>query len=77
MIMAKHSVSVCTPDVGRPFAFKIEAMDSIPLYVAADSELEAERWLAILNEAAKKEDAWITKRYLMKNPKDSNCFVII
>jgi len=62
MIMAKHTVDLCPVDVGKPFAFKVDAGEGIPMYVAADSDEMANRWLQLLRQAASQDNQWLDKR---------------
>jgi len=62
MIMAKHTVDLCPVDVGKPFAFKVDAGEGIPMYVAADSDELANRWLQLLRQAASQDNQWLDKR---------------
>lgn len=62
MIMAKHTVDTCPLDIGKPFAFKVDSGEGIPMYVAADSEELANRWLNLLRQAANQDNQWLDKR---------------
>jgi len=62
MIMAKHTVDVCPLDIGKPFAFKVDSGEGIPMYVAADSEELVNRWLNLLRQAATQDNQWLDKR---------------
>ncbi|XP_044315697.1 uncharacterized protein LOC108038212 isoform X4 [Drosophila rhopaloa] len=70
MIMAKHTVDLCPVDVGKPFAFKVDAGEGIPMYVAADSDELANRWLQLLRQAASQDNQWLDKsaRCLYQSP---------
>uniref|UniRef100_W8AIV7 Putative serine/threonine-protein kinase DDB-G0272282 n=1 Tax=Ceratitis capitata TaxID=7213 RepID=W8AIV7_CERCA len=59
MIMAKHTVDHCPPEVGKPHAFKIDPGEGIPLYVAADSEELSSRWIKLLKQAATQTTPWL------------------
>ncbi|XP_028898642.2 uncharacterized protein LOC105216148 [Zeugodacus cucurbitae] len=59
MIMAKHTVDHCPPEVGKPYAFKIDSGEGIPLYVAADSEELSSRWIKLLKQAATQGTPWL------------------
>ncbi|EDW28952.1 GL18675 [Drosophila persimilis] len=61
MIMAKHTVDLCPVDIGKPFAFKVDAGEGIPMYVAADSDDLANRWLNLLRQAASQDNQWLDK----------------
>ncbi|XP_034667545.1 uncharacterized protein LOC117901047 isoform X1 [Drosophila subobscura] len=61
MIMAKHTVDLCPVDIGKPFAFKVDAGEGIPMYVAADSDDLANRWLNLLRQAAAQDNQWLDK----------------
>ena len=62
MIMAKHLVESCPPKIGRQHSFKVDSGEGIPLYVAADNEESANRWINILKKAANQDNAWLDKR---------------
>ncbi|XP_017857290.1 PREDICTED: uncharacterized protein LOC108609995 isoform X2 [Drosophila arizonae] len=70
MIMAKHTVDLCPPDIGKPFAFKVDSGEGIPMYVAADSEELTNRWLNLLRQAANQDNQWLDKsaRCLYQSP---------
>ncbi|XP_037822384.1 uncharacterized protein LOC119611006 [Lucilia sericata] len=70
MIMAKHIVESCPPKIGKPYAFKVDSGEGIPMYVAADNEEMANRWINILKKAANQDNAWLDKsaRNLYKQP---------
>ncbi|KAH8353697.1 hypothetical protein KR084_012763 [Drosophila pseudotakahashii] len=70
MIMAKHTVDLCPVDVGKPFAFKVDAGEGIPMYVAADSDELTNRWLQLLRQAASQDNQWLDKsaRCLYQSP---------
>ncbi|XP_017047595.1 uncharacterized protein LOC108092497 isoform X2 [Drosophila ficusphila] len=70
MIMAKHTVDLCPVDVGKPFAFKVDAGEGIPMFVAADSDELANRWLQLLRQAASQDNQWLDKsaRGLYQSP---------
>ncbi|XP_068151483.1 uncharacterized protein [Drosophila tropicalis] len=70
MIMAKHTVDLCPIDIGKPFAFKVDAGEGIPMYVAADSDEMAQRWLNLLRQAASQDNQWLDKsaRSLYQSP---------
>ncbi|KMY87977.1 uncharacterized protein LOC6730915 isoform X7 [Drosophila simulans] len=79
MIMAKHTVDLCPVDVGKPFAFKVDAGEGIPMYVAADSDEMANRWLQLLRQAASQDNQWLDKsaRCLYQSPSNiqrPDCF---
>ncbi|XP_050320665.1 uncharacterized protein LOC126753344 isoform X1 [Bactrocera neohumeralis] len=59
MIMAKHTVDHCPPEVGKPYAFKIDSGEGIPLYVAADTEELSSRWIKLLKQAATQGTPWL------------------
>ncbi|KAH8392093.1 hypothetical protein KR215_000522, partial [Drosophila sulfurigaster] len=70
MIMAKHTVDLCPLDIGKPHAFKVDSGEGIPMYVAADSEELANRWLNLLRQAANQDNQWLDKsaRCLYQSP---------
>ncbi|XP_032595376.1 uncharacterized protein LOC6566876 isoform X2 [Drosophila grimshawi] len=70
MIMAKHTVELCPLDIGKPFGFKIDSGEGIPMYVAADSDELANRWLNLLRQAATQDNQWLDKsaRCLYQSP---------
>ncbi|XP_017097944.3 uncharacterized protein [Drosophila bipectinata] len=70
MIMAKHTVDLCSVDIGKPFAFKVDSGEGIPMYVAADSDELANRWLQLLRQAAAQDNQWLDKsaRCLYQSP---------
>uniref|UniRef100_A0A1A9WLV9 Uncharacterized protein n=1 Tax=Glossina brevipalpis TaxID=37001 RepID=A0A1A9WLV9_9MUSC len=70
MIMSKHIVEACPPKIGKPHAFKVDSGEGIPIYVAADSEDLANRWMGVLKKAAAQENSWLDKsaRNLYKTP---------
>ncbi|KAH8271738.1 hypothetical protein KR044_003402, partial [Drosophila immigrans] len=70
MIMAKHTVDLCPLDIGKPHAFKVDSGEGIPMYVAADSEEMASRWLNLLRQAANQDNQWLDKsaRCLYQSP---------
>ncbi|XP_032294128.1 uncharacterized protein [Drosophila virilis] len=70
MIMAKHTVDLCPLDIGKPYAFKVDSGEGIPMYVAADSEELANRWLNLLRQAATQDNQWLDKsaRCLYQSP---------
>nr|XP_041631901.1 uncharacterized protein LOC108074348 isoform X1 [Drosophila kikkawai] len=79
MIMAKHTVDLCPVDVGKPFAFKVDAGEGIPMFVAADSDELANRWLQLLRQAAAQDNQWLDKsaRCLYQSPSNiqrPDCF---
>lgn len=49
----------CSADVGRAFAFRISSHESSPLYLAADTEEAANRWVAVTSHASKQSDPWL------------------
>ncbi|XP_036214606.2 uncharacterized protein [Bactrocera oleae] len=59
MIMAKHTIDHCPPEVGKPYAFKIDSGEGIPLYVAADTEELSNRWIKLLKQAATQGTPWL------------------
>lgn len=46
-------------DVGRPFSFRISSGESPPLYLAADTEEAANRWVAVTSHASTQSDPWL------------------
>ncbi|XP_034474769.1 uncharacterized protein LOC117781980 isoform X2 [Drosophila innubila] len=70
MIMAKHTVDLCPLDIGKPYAFKVDSGEGIPMYVAADSEELVNRWLNLLRQAATQDNQWLDKsaRCLYQSP---------
>ncbi|XP_037882943.1 uncharacterized protein LOC119633453 isoform X3 [Glossina fuscipes] len=70
MIMAKHTVETCPPKIGKPYAFKVDSGEGIPIYVAADNEDLANLWMNVLKKAAGQENSWLDKsaRNLYKMP---------
>lgn len=62
MIMAKHIVDTCPPKIGRAHAFKVDSGEGIPLYVAADTEEAANRWIIVLKKAGNQDSTWLDKR---------------
>ncbi|KAM8716302.1 hypothetical protein ACLKA7_003222 [Drosophila subpalustris] len=70
MIMAKHTVDLCPLDIGKPFAFKVDSGEGIPMYVAADSEELVNKWLNLLRQAATQDNQWLDKsaRCLYQSP---------
>lgn len=80
MIMAKHTIDHCPPEVGKPYAFKIDSGEGIPLYVAADTEELSNRWIKLLKQAATQGTPWLDNRwvnnflanYNSKLPRNSN-----
>lgn len=58
-MLTKHTVEHCATDIGRPFAFRIYVNDGLPLYLAADNEDAAARWVAVTGHAAKQCDPWL------------------
>lgn len=60
IVLTKHTVEPCAiGDVGRPFAFRIHHNDGLPLYLAADNDDAAGRWVAVCAQAAKQCDPWL------------------
>lgn len=64
MIMAKHTVETCPPKIGKPYAFKVDSGEGIPIYVAADNEDLANLWMNVLKKAAGQENSWLDKRFI-------------
>lgn len=59
VLLTNHNVEKCSGDIGRPFAFRISSVDTLPLYLAADTEEAANRWFAITSHASKQSDSWL------------------
>lgn len=57
-MLTNHTVE-STTDIGRPFAFRISSSEGLPLYLAAESEEAANRWIAVTSHAAKQSDPWL------------------
>lgn len=57
--MTNHTVESCPDDIGRPYAFRITSSESNPLYLAADSEEAANRWIAVTSHASTQSDPWL------------------
>lgn len=58
-MLTNHTVENCSADIGRPFAFRISSHESLPLYLAADTEEAANRWVAVTSHASKQSDPWL------------------
>lgn len=58
-MLTNHSVDSCSGDIGRPFAFRISLSEGTPLYLAADTEEAANRWIAVTSHASKQSDPWL------------------
>ncbi|XP_055838175.1 uncharacterized protein LOC129906427 [Episyrphus balteatus] len=59
IILAKHTIERCDTSVGKPFAFKIEAGEGIPMYLAADTEDILSRWITTMRHSATQADPWL------------------
>lgn len=59
ILLTNHSVESCSADIGRPFAFRISLSEGAPLYLAADTEEAANRWVAVTSHASKQSDPWL------------------
>lgn len=76
VLLTNHTVENCSSDIGRPFAFRITSGETLPLYLAADTEEAANRWIAVTSHAAKQSDPWleISTRNLRLPPNGKNFF---
>lgn len=70
MLLTNHTVENCSGDIGRPFAFRIWTGEGSPMYLAADTEEAANRWVAVTSHASKQSDPWleISTRNLRLSP---------
>lgn len=59
VLLTDHTVEHCSADIGRPFAFRITSNEDLPLYLAADTEEAANRWVAVTSHASKQGDPWL------------------
>jgi len=59
VLLTNHTVENCSADIGRPYAFRITSGEGLPLYLAADTEEAANRWVAVTSHAAKQSDPWL------------------
>lgn len=59
IVLTKHTIEHCAADIGRPFAFRVYMNEGLPLYLAADTEEVAQRWVAVTTHAAKQCDPWL------------------
>ncbi|XP_055918728.1 uncharacterized protein LOC129950834 [Eupeodes corollae] len=59
IILAKHTIERCDTSAGKPFAFKIEAGEGIPMYLAADTEDILTRWITTMRHSATQADPWL------------------
>lgn len=58
-MLTNHSVESCSADIGRPFSFRISLSEGVPIYLAADTEEAANRWIAVTSHASKQSDPWL------------------
>lgn len=59
ILLTNHSVESCSSEIGRPFSFRISLPEGTPLYLAADTEEAANRWIAVTSHASKQSDPWL------------------
>lgn len=59
VLLTNHSIENCSADIGRSFAFRITSNEGISIYLAAESEEAANRWIAVMSHASKQNDQWL------------------
>lgn len=63
MIMARHNVEGCSPKIGRSYAFKVDANESLATFLSADTSEEANYWINILRKASNRNNSWLDEKY--------------
>ncbi|XP_055386704.1 uncharacterized protein LOC129615483 isoform X2 [Condylostylus longicornis] len=58
VMLTNHTVEH-VDNAGKQFSFKIDSGEGIPMYLAADNEEAANRWVAIMSHAATQADPWL------------------
>ncbi|XP_031626929.1 uncharacterized protein LOC116343155 isoform X2 [Contarinia nasturtii] len=72
ILLTNHTVESCAADVGKPFAFCISSPEGPPIYLAADTQEAASRWLAVTSHASAQSDQWLeTSTRNMRLPPNS------
>ncbi|GAB0091358.1 uncharacterized protein DMENIID0001_061920 [Sergentomyia squamirostris] len=73
ILLTNHTVEHCSSsELGKPNTFRIEGPEAPPLYLAADTEEAANRWVAVMSHASQQSDPWleVSTRNLRLSP---NC----
>lgn len=59
ILLTNHTIESCSSDIGRSFAFRITSSEGNSLYLAAETEEAANRWIAVTSHASKQNDQWL------------------